>query len=91
MTDAEKAFFDLEIGHLVELVMAADYLEISGLYHSVRQSIAARIKGKPTGEACLILRQDCNLGQARIKSIFAENPWLTAVFTGQRIQVSIEL
>lgn len=87
-SDYDKTFFDLPMPELLELVMAANYLDIPRLYHYACQSVAARIKGKQPREICDLLQQDCDLDRARMKEIYGGNPWLAAVVPGARIKVS---
>lgn len=89
LTFSERRFFALPMPELLELVMAAKYLDIPLLVHYACQAVAARIKGKSPPEICKVLQQDCDLEEARIKEIRADNPWLSSVSSGARIEVSV--
>ncbi|KAH7710640.1 S-phase kinase-associated protein 1A [Aphelenchoides avenae] len=89
-SDSERRFFDVWVLEMLELVMAANYLDIPRLYHYACQAIAARIKDKGPREICEMLKQHCDLGRAQIRQTFDDNPWLesTVEFSGVRIEVS---
>ncbi|KAH7725843.1 S-phase kinase-associated protein 1-like [Aphelenchoides avenae] len=75
-TDYARTFFDLPASELLELVMAAKYLDIRGLYHYGCQAIADLIKGMETLEARLILQQQCDLMRREISYTRSHCPWL---------------
>ncbi|KAH7725087.1 S-phase kinase-associated protein 1 [Aphelenchoides avenae] len=89
LTDSEKSFFDVPMPELLELVMAANFLDIPGLLHCACQSVAAGIKGKSPREVCELLRQNYNLDRSRTKKIRKDNPWLSSVFPGVHIENAI--
>ncbi|KAH7725114.1 Protein SKR-2 [Aphelenchoides avenae] len=74
---------------LLELVMAANFLDIPGLLHCACQSVAAGIKGKSPREVCELLRQNYNLDRSRTKKIRKDNPWLSSVFPGVHIENAV--
>ncbi|KAH7710797.1 S-phase kinase-associated protein 1 [Aphelenchoides avenae] len=88
-TDYDKSFFEVPIRELLEVIKAANYLDIPRLYHYACQSVAARIKGKSPCGLCELLQQDCDLTRARIETIYADNPWLSSVPFGVRIKNAI--
>lgn len=75
---------------LLELIMAASYLDIPRLYHYACQAVAARIKGKRPCEICNMLQQNCDLDDAQIRKALDDNPWLDAsgLFSGALDEVS---
>ncbi|KAH7711042.1 S-phase kinase-associated protein 1A [Aphelenchoides avenae] len=76
-TESERRFFDeWVVLELLELIMAANYLDIPRLYHYACQSVADRIKGMPPRAICETLQQRCDLDQAQIRKILDDNPWL---------------
>ncbi|KAH7704782.1 skp1-related [Aphelenchoides avenae] len=75
-TNYDRTFFDLTASELLELVMAAKYLNIRGLYHYACHAIADLIKGKETLEARLILQQQCDLMRREISYTRSHCPWL---------------
>ncbi|KAH7687771.1 SKR-1 protein, partial [Aphelenchoides avenae] len=75
-TDYDRAFFDVPVPELLELVMAANYLDIRRLYHYGCQAIADLIKGKDTVEARRILQQQGDLTRREIRSIHSQCPSL---------------
>ncbi|KAH7695700.1 S-phase kinase-associated protein 1A [Aphelenchoides avenae] len=57
-TDSDKSFFNVPMPELLELIMAANYLDIPRLYHYACQPVAARIKGDaPPEKQCSEPRQ----------------------------------
>lgn len=75
-TDYETNFFDVPVSEMLELVMAAHYLDIVGLYECACQAVAAQIKGKQPVEVRRMLRQRDNLTADAVSEILADNPWL---------------
>ncbi|KAH7717354.1 Protein SKR-1 protein [Aphelenchoides avenae] len=75
-TEYDRSFFDVPVPELLELVTAADFLDIECLLHYACQSVAARIKGKSPRETCEVLRQDCDVDDAQIRKALDDNPWL---------------
>ncbi|KAH7711041.1 S-phase kinase-associated protein 1A [Aphelenchoides avenae] len=90
-SDSERRFFDVWVLEMLELVMAANYLDIPRLYHYACQAVAARIKDKGPREICEMLQQHCDLGRAQIRQTFDDNPRLesTGEFSGVRIDNAI--
>ncbi|KAH7710816.1 skpA [Aphelenchoides avenae] len=76
-TGFDKTFFSVPMPELLELVMAANFLDIPRLYHYACQSVAARIKGKQPVEVCEMLQQNCDLDLAQILKAFHGNPRLS--------------
>ncbi|KAH7697916.1 Protein SKR-1 protein, partial [Aphelenchoides avenae] len=75
-TDDDRAYFDMPVPELLELVMAANYLDIKSLYHYGCQAIADLVKGKETLEARHILQQQFDLKRTEVSGTRAECPWL---------------
>ncbi|KAH7718731.1 SKR-1 protein [Aphelenchoides avenae] len=75
-TDDDRAFFDMPVQELLELVMAANYLDIRSLYEYGCQAIADLVKGKETLEARHILQQQFDLKRTEVSSTRAQCPWL---------------
>ncbi|KAH7717346.1 Suppressor of kinetochore protein 1 [Aphelenchoides avenae] len=91
LADDEKTFFGVPVPELLELAMAADYLDIPRLYHYACQSVAALIKGKLPGEICGILMQNCDLDDDQIRKALDDDPWLDRLgaFSGALIENAI--
>ncbi|KAH7717356.1 Suppressor of kinetochore protein 1 [Aphelenchoides avenae] len=76
LTEYDRSFFDVPMPELLELVTAADFLDIERLLHYACQSVAACIKGKSPREICVVLQQDCDVDHAQIRKALVDNPWL---------------
>ncbi|KAH7704846.1 S-phase kinase-associated protein 1A [Aphelenchoides avenae] len=88
-TDYNKSFFDVPVPELFEQIKAANYLNITRLYHYACQSVAARIKGKSPREIGEMLQQDCDLDPSRIRKCRTDSPWLSSVTSGAHIEKRI--
>ncbi|KAH7710804.1 S-phase kinase-associated protein 1A [Aphelenchoides avenae] len=75
-TKCERRFFDVSMEELLELVMAALYLDIPSLEHYACQAIAARIKDQQPADVRSILRQRDDLSLGECADILAQSPWL---------------
>ncbi|KAH7711038.1 SKR-1 protein [Aphelenchoides avenae] len=75
-TDDDRAFFDMPSPELLKLVMAANYLDIRGLYQYGCQAIAGLIKGKETVEARHVLQQHFDFFRDEVRRIRSQSPWL---------------
>ncbi|KAH7710471.1 Suppressor of kinetochore protein 1 [Aphelenchoides avenae] len=76
VTKYERTFFGVPVQELLELVMAASYLDINYLYEYGCQAIAALIKDKSPTDIRHILRQEGDLSPAEYAEIRDANPWL---------------
>lgn len=75
-TDYDRMFFNLPVPELLELIMAASYLEIRGLYHYGCRAIAGLVKGRETLEARYILQQEFDLMRTEVSYSRSLCPWL---------------
>ncbi|KAH7707009.1 S-phase kinase-associated protein 1 [Aphelenchoides avenae] len=75
LSDYEKAFFEVPVDELEELVMAANYLDIKSLYYFGCQSIAALIKGKSPDEIRALFGLEDDLTEEEKAEIRKQNPW----------------
>ncbi|KAH7705484.1 cytosolic glycoprotein FP21 [Aphelenchoides avenae] len=80
LTPYEQQFLNIPAPALLEIVTAANYLDIPSHYHSACQAIAALIKGKRPGEVRLILRQRNDLVWNDTKEIVHLSPWLDTYY-----------
>lgn len=76
VTKYERTFFGVPVPELLELVMAANYLDIDYLYLFGCQAIAALIKDKGPTDIRHILRQKGGLSLSDYADIRDRNPWL---------------
>ncbi|KAH7698001.1 S-phase kinase-associated protein 1A [Aphelenchoides avenae] len=83
LTEYDKSFFAVPMSELLELVMAANYLDIPRIYHYACQSVAAWIKGKHPRKICEVLQQNCDLHYTQIYEILDDNPWLVWAWPGE--------
>lgn len=75
-SEFEQRFLNMPVPELLELIEAADFLDIRSLYECAHQAIAALIKGKRHVEVRQILQQARDLTADDIDGVFERSPWL---------------
>uniref|UniRef100_A0A915DYH4 Skp1-related protein n=1 Tax=Ditylenchus dipsaci TaxID=166011 RepID=A0A915DYH4_9BILA len=77
LTDDEKAFFNVPVDQLAELLAAANYLDIKSIYLFGCQTLAALIKGKSPEEIRDIFGLEDDMTAEEKDGIRKENVWCT--------------
>ncbi|KAH7708523.1 S-phase kinase-associated protein 1 [Aphelenchoides avenae] len=75
LSEYEKAFLNVPVNELEELVMAANYLDIKSLYHYGCQSIAARIKAMNPDEIRALFGIEDDFTEEEKAELRKQNPW----------------
>ncbi|GMR42974.1 hypothetical protein PMAYCL1PPCAC_13169, partial [Pristionchus mayeri] len=76
VSDWDKEFLkNDEFGRLCQLMGAANYLEIKGLFNDISQTIANMIHGKKSDEIAEMFNIHCDLTEAEKKEIRKKTAW----------------
>uniref|UniRef100_A0A915E613 Skp1-related protein n=1 Tax=Ditylenchus dipsaci TaxID=166011 RepID=A0A915E613_9BILA len=75
LNDAEKAFYNVPIEQIVELLLAANYLDIKSLYLYGCQTVASLIKNKTVEEVRELLQLEDDMTEEEKDQIRKDNVW----------------
>uniref|UniRef100_A0A915DF82 Skp1-related protein n=1 Tax=Ditylenchus dipsaci TaxID=166011 RepID=A0A915DF82_9BILA len=75
LNDAEKTFYNVPMEQIVELLLAANYLDIKSLYLYGCQTVAALMKNKSPEEVRELLQLEDDMTEEEKDTIRKENVW----------------
>jgi S-phase kinase-associated protein 1 len=74
-SDFDRVFFDVDIGVVLKLVSAANFLDVPDLLDGACDAAAARMRGKTPDELRAILNVKREYTKEEIASVMKENAW----------------